>query len=48
MKVMLIPDARIRPWDHNSEPNPVLTLLNADQLEASCKVRTFSDMDELE
>ena len=48
VKVMLIPDAESVLGITIPEPNPVLTLLNADQLKRPVKSAPFSDMDELE
>ena len=48
VKVMLIPDPEATLGIEICEPNPVLTLLNADQLKRPVKSPPFSDMDELE
>jgi hypothetical protein len=48
VKVMLIPDAESVLGIKIPEPNPVLTLLNADQLKRPVRSPPFSDMDELE
>jgi len=48
VKVMLIPNPEATLGIEVCEPNPVLTLLNADQLKRPVRSPTFSDMDELE
>ena len=48
VKVMLIPDPEATLGIEICEPNPVLTLLNADQLKLPVRSPTFSDKDELE
>ena len=48
VKVMLIPDPEATLGIEICEPNPVLTLLNADRLKPPVRSPTFSDKDELE
>ena len=48
VKAMLIPDPEATLGIEICEPNPVLTLLNADQLKRPVRSAPFSDMDELE
>jgi hypothetical protein len=48
VKVMLIPNAETTLGIEVREPNPVMTLLNADQLEHSLMSPSFSDKDGLE